>query len=77
MKRTTIFADEALLDEIKLASSSENKSVAEFIREALRSHLATRRAAPKPNRFSFIGKYKSGRSDISEKYKQLLWSEKK
>ena len=77
MKRTTIFADDALLDEIKRVSSSENKSVAQFIREALQSHLAARRAAPKPNRFAFIGKYKSGRSDISEKYKQLLWSEKR
>ena len=77
MKRTTIFADDALLDAIKRASSDENKSVAQFIREALQSHLAARRAAPKPNRFAFTGKYQSGRSDISEKYKQLLWSEKR
>lgn len=76
MKRTTIFADDALLEEVKRASSIENKSAAQFIREAIESHLAARRKPSKPNRFSFIGKYKSGRSDISEKYKQLLWSEK-
>lgn len=77
MKRTTIFADDALLTEVKRASSSENKSAARFIREAIESHLAARQPSPKPNRFSFTGKYKSGRSDISEKYKQLLWSEKR
>ena len=77
MKRTTIFADDALLAEIRQASSSENKSAAQFIREALQSHLAARRAAPKPNRFAFIGKYKSSRTDVAEKHEQLLWSDKR
>lgn len=77
MKRTTIFADDALLDAIRQASADENKSVAQFIREALQSHLAARRSAPKPNRFAFIGKYKSSRTDVAEKHEQLLWSDKR
>ncbi|MSQ50581.1 MAG: ribbon-helix-helix protein, CopG family [Betaproteobacteria bacterium] len=75
MKRTTIFADDALLNQVKQASARQNKSVAQFIREALQSHVAQQRSAE--NRFAFIGKYKSGRPDIAEKHEELLWSEKK
>lgn len=75
MKRTTIFADEALLKQVKQASARENKSVAQFLREALKSHVE--RQQPGADRFSFIGKYKSGRTDVAEKHEQLLWSRKK
>lgn len=75
MKRTTIFADDALLAQVKQASARENKSVAQFIREALQSHVA--RQQPAAERFSFIGRYKSGRTDVAEKHEDLLWSGKK
>lgn len=75
MKRTTIFADDALLEEVKRTSARQNKSVAQFIREALQSHLASQRSAE--NRFSFMGKYKSGRSDVAQRHEELLWSGKK
>ena len=35
MKRTTIFADESLMNEVKELSKEENKSVAEIIRDAM------------------------------------------
>ena len=75
MKRTTIFADDALIAQIKQASARENKSAAQFMREALQSHVEKRQ--PAANRFSFTGQYKSGRRDIAEKHEQLLWSGKK
>jgi metal-responsive CopG/Arc/MetJ family transcriptional regulator len=75
MKRTTIFADDALLDEVKQASARQNKSVAQFIREALETHVARQR--PAENRFAFMGKYKSGRPDVAERHEELLWSNKK
>ena len=75
MKRTTIFADDALLAQVKKASARENKSVAQFMREALKSHVDKQH--PGADRFSFIGKYKSGRTDVAEKHEQLLWSGKK
>ena len=75
MRRTTIFADDALLDEVKQASARQNKSVAQFIREALQFHVARQR--PAENRFAFIGKYKSGRPDVAQRHKELLWSDKR
>ena len=75
MKRTTIFADDALLAQVKKASARENKSVAQFMREALQCHVDKQQ--PGANRFSFIGKYKSGRTDVAEKHERLLWSGKK
>ena len=75
MKRTTIFADDALLDEVKQASARQNMSVAQFIREALQIHVARQRSAQ--DRFSFIGKYKSGRTDVAQRHEELLWSDKK
>ena len=75
MKRTTIFAGDALLAQVKKASAREHKSVAQFMREALKSHVDKQQ--PGADRFSFIGKYKSGRTDVAEKHEQLLWSGKK
>ena len=75
MKRTTIFADDALLEEVKQASARQNKSVAQFVREALQLHVANQRSAE--NRFAFMGKYKSGRPEVADRHEELLWSDKK
>lgn len=75
MKRTTIFADDVLLSQVKKASARENKSVAQFIREALKSHLE--RHTPPANRFDFIGQYESSRNDVAEMHEELLWPGKK
>ena len=74
MKRLTIYADEELLDEVRQAAARENLSVSQFIRDAIRARVS--RQALATNRFPFIGKYESGRADIAERYKQLLWREK-
>ncbi len=71
MKRTTIFADDALLSEMKHLARQEKKSVAEVIREAMEEYVRSKQQPTKS--LSFIGAGESGRSDISEKSEELLW----
>jgi hypothetical protein len=71
MQRTTIFADEYLLKEIKELAKKEKRSAAELIRDALVQYLNSRNS-PK-TRFSFVGIGDSGRHDLSEKHEELLW----
>lgn len=71
MQRTTIFADEYLLREIKDLAKMEKRSVADLIREALIQYVNTRK---KPAvRMSFIAIGNSGRHDLAEKHEDLLW----
>ncbi len=72
MKRTTIFADDSLLDEVKYLAKTKKISVATVVREALVSYLA----ANKPERttdLAFIAIGQSGESDIAERHEELLW----
>ena len=70
MKRTTIFADEALIKEFKELSKEKNRSVAEMVREAMEQYVRQRHQKKK---LSFIGIGASGRRDVSEKHEELLW----
>ncbi len=71
MKRTTIFADDGLLNELKSLSAEENRSVADIVREAMEEYVKRKR---KPVRkFSFVGIGDSGRRDVAEKHERLLW----
>ena len=71
MQRTTIFADEYLLREIKDLAKLERRSVADIIREALVQYLNARK--PPDARLSFIGIGDSGRKDLAERHEDLLW----
>jgi metal-responsive CopG/Arc/MetJ family transcriptional regulator len=71
MRRTTIFADDHLLNEIKDLANQEKRSVAELIRDALDQYLRAKRKSGKP--LSFIGIGESGRDDVAEKHEDLLW----
>jgi len=71
MKRTTIFADDALIKEFKDLSKEENRSVAELVREAMEQYVLDRHR--KTKKLSFIGIGASGRRDVSEKHEGLLW----
>ena len=75
MKRTTIFAEDTMLKELKLVSDLEKKSLAQVMREAFDAHLV-RKLAPK-SRFAFAGKFDSRRKDIAEKHEELLWAKRK
>jgi hypothetical protein len=61
MKRTSIIAEEPTLDRLHLLAKDRDMSFAEIVREALNEKAAQYR--PKP---TFIGKWESGRSDLSE-----------
>jgi metal-responsive CopG/Arc/MetJ family transcriptional regulator len=71
MRRTTIFADDNLINEIKEISKEENRSVAEIIREAMQGYIKQKRYKKKV--ISFIGIGNSGRRDIAERHEELLW----
>lgn len=75
MKRTTIFADEELLREIREISAEENRSIAEVMREAMMSYVGRKRK--KKNKLSFVGVGKSGRKDIAERHEELLWKKER
>jgi predicted transcriptional regulator len=71
MQRTTIFADEYLLREIKDLAKQKKRSVAEVVREALVEYIDRRKTpAARP---AFIGLGDSGRTDLAEKHEALLW----
>lgn len=71
MKRTTIFADEGLLDEIKSLSAEEKRSVADIVREAMEEYVRRKRKTARKVSFSGIGN--SGRRDVAEEHERLLW----
>lgn len=71
MKRTTIFAEDALINEMKDLAREENRSVAEMVREAMVEYVRQKRQ--KKKKLSFIGVGSSGRSDVSKKHEELLW----
>lgn len=71
MRRTTIFANDNLINEVKEISKEENRSVAEIIREAMQVYVKQKRY--KRKRISFIGIGSSGRKDIAKRHEELLW----
>ncbi len=71
MKRTTIFANDELLTELKELSQEEKRSVAELVREAISEFIA--RKKPQEKKISFMGAGKSGRANIAERHEELLW----
>jgi len=71
MKRTTIFADEKLLNSLKHIADEEGISIAEIIRRVLDKFVAQRQKSSK--QLSFVGIGRSGRKDVSERCEELLW----
>jgi tryptophan synthase beta subunit len=73
MKRTTIFADEELLNALRNIADEEGISIAQTIRQAL-DKFVTQRQKPTKH-LSFVGIGRSGRKDVSERCEELLWTE--
>ncbi|WP_181813617.1 ribbon-helix-helix protein, CopG family [Gaiella occulta] len=67
MSRTTIMADEALLDELREIAKDEGISLGEVIRQGLEWRARGRRRVP-----SFIGAFASGHSDTSARVDELI-----
>ncbi len=72
MKRTTIFADEYLLGEVKNLARQKNSSVAEVVREALERYVADNRLATGAS-LSFVGIGEGADSTVAERHEELLW----
>lgn len=68
MKRTTIYLDPELEVLLKLEATRRNQPMAELVREALRAHLAERRAGPPPG----AGAFDSGHDDTAERFEEIL-----
>ena len=75
MKRTTFFADEQLMDELKEIAREERKTLASVVREATALYVREKRS--KKRKLSIVGIGSSGRSDVAEKHEELLWKKAK
>ena len=71
MKRTTIFANEEILENIKQIAREKEISLAEAIRQALEHFITQEHKSGKQP--SFLGIGSSGRKDIAERHETLLW----
>jgi putative antitoxin of VapBC-like toxin-antitoxin system len=72
MKRTTVFADERLLQSVEAIARQEGRSLAATVRLALEEFVGRRRvvgALP-----SFVAMGRSGNRDISTRAEDLLWT---
>jgi len=67
MSRTTIMADDELLDELRRIAKDEGVSLGEVIRQGLEWRARTRRRVP-----SFIGAIESGYTDTSQRVDELI-----
>ena len=75
MKRTTFFADEQLMDELKEIAREERKTLASVVREATALYVREKRS--KKSRLSIVGIGSSGRADVAERHEELLWKKSK
>jgi metal-responsive CopG/Arc/MetJ family transcriptional regulator len=71
VKRTTIFADETLLGDIKALADEEQRSVAEIIQEALVHYVQQKKH--KRKHLSYIGVGASSKKNIAEQHEKSLW----
>lgn len=74
MKRTTIFADDSMIEELKSVSRRESKSLAETVREAMSLYLEKKR--PDSRKLSFVAIGKSNRENVAERHEELLWKKR-
>jgi hypothetical protein len=73
MKRTTIFIPEGLEADLHRFARREKKSAAWVVREAISSFLATH--VPPASLPSSVGMGASGRTDLSERFEDLLFAD--
>ena len=74
MKRTTIFIDEAVENDLKALANAADVPVASLVREALAEYVARRQqTAPLPVRFLAAGR--SGRHDVAERSEEIVFAE--
>ena len=67
MTSITIQLDDDVADTLRRLAAAQDRSETDIVREAVAAYAQTMRPLPKG-----IGKYHSGRKDISEKARDLL-----
>ena len=67
MKRTTVFADDDVLRQLREIAKRDNVSVSDVTRKALHEFVARRRP-----RLSLVGVGRSGRKDIAARAEEFL-----
>ena len=70
MKRTTVFAENTVLDALRAIARRRGITLAEVTREALTAHVSKHESGRKS--LSIIGIGRSGRRDIAERAEELL-----
>ncbi len=70
MKRTTVFADEDVLRQLREIAKREHITLSETIRTALERYVTRRR--PKRSSLSLMAIGRSGRKDVAEHAEELL-----
>ena len=70
MRRTTIFADDEVLDALSAMARRRGITLAEIAREALGAYVSHQAGKRKPLSLAGIGR--SGRKDVSERAEDLL-----
>ena len=75
MSRTTIMADDALLDRLREIAKEEGISLGEVIRQGLEWRAATHRR----RRLAFIGAFASGEEghDTAARHKEILYGRRR
>jgi hypothetical protein len=68
MMKTTVYLDDEVALTLRQLAASQGRSQAELIREALLRYTRENRRPLPPG----IGKYRSGRTDISERAEEIL-----
>ena len=74
MKRTTIFIDEAIENDLKALANTADAPVASLVREALAEYVARRRETAPPS-VRFLAAGRSGRHDVAEKSEEIVFAE--
>jgi len=70
VKRTTVFADDEVLRQLRRIAKQEHRTLSDVSRTALARYVARRR--PRRRSLSLVGVGKSGRNDVAERAEELL-----
>lgn len=70
MRRTTVFADDEVLDALLAIARRKGMSLAQITREALAAYVSREQGKRRPLSLAGIGR--SGRKDVAERAEDLL-----
>lgn len=73
MRRTTVFLDDKLQQQLRRLAGRRGTSFAQVVREALAEYVV--RPAGSTAMPTVAGRFASGSSDTSERVDQLLWKD--